>query len=42
MDPSRVKTAAICSVCAEPFVNHMKQFSKALSDLPVASATGAA
>jgi F420-non-reducing hydrogenase iron-sulfur subunit len=33
LDPSRVKTAAICSVCAEPFVNHMKAFSKALGDL---------
>jgi len=33
LDPSRVKTAAICSVCAEPFVNHMKAFSKALADL---------
>jgi len=36
MDPSRVKTAAICSVCAEPFVNHMKQFTKALAGLPTA------
>jgi F420-non-reducing hydrogenase iron-sulfur subunit len=34
IDPSRVKTAAICSVCAEPFVNHMKQFTKALQELP--------
>jgi coenzyme F420-reducing hydrogenase delta subunit len=33
LDKSRVKTAAICSVCSEPFVNHMKQFSKALSGL---------
>ncbi len=33
LDPARVKMAAICSVCSEPFVNHMKQFSKALSDL---------
>jgi coenzyme F420-reducing hydrogenase delta subunit len=41
LDPSRVKTAAICSVCAEPFVNHMKQFSKALAGLPVAAAAGA-
>ena len=44
LDPARVKTAAICSVCAEPFVNHMKQFTKALSDLtarPVAMAAGA-
>jgi len=42
LDPSRVKTAAICSVCSEPFVNHMRQFSKALSELPTASAGGAA
>lgn len=34
IDPSRVKTAAICSVCSEAFVNHMKQFTKALSVLP--------
>jgi coenzyme F420-reducing hydrogenase delta subunit len=33
LDPARVKTAAICSVCAEPFVNHMKAFSKALAAL---------
>jgi len=37
LDPARVKTAAICSVCAEPFVNHMKQFSKALTDLSAAA-----
>ena len=29
-DPRRIKLAAICSVCAEPFVNHMKAFSEAL------------
>jgi F420-non-reducing hydrogenase iron-sulfur subunit len=34
LDPARVKTAAICSVCSEPFVNHMKAFSKALEELP--------
>ncbi|HTT45666.1 MAG TPA: hydrogenase iron-sulfur subunit [Thermoplasmata archaeon] len=33
LEPARVKTAAICSVCAEPFVNHMKQFTKSLSEL---------
>jgi F420-non-reducing hydrogenase iron-sulfur subunit len=45
LDPARVKMAAICSVCAEPFVNHMKAFSKALADLPkvpTAVAPGAA
>jgi F420-non-reducing hydrogenase iron-sulfur subunit len=32
-DPSRLKMAAICSVCSEPFVKHIKQFSKALAEL---------
>ncbi len=30
INPSRIKMAAICSVCAEAFVNHMKKFSEAL------------
>ncbi len=30
-DPGRLKMAAICSVCAEPFVNHMRQFGDALA-----------
>jgi F420-non-reducing hydrogenase iron-sulfur subunit len=30
-DPGRVKMAAICSVCAEPFVNHMRQFGATLA-----------
>jgi F420-non-reducing hydrogenase iron-sulfur subunit len=38
LEPARVKTAAICSVCAEPFVNHMKAFSKALAELAPAPA----
>jgi coenzyme F420-reducing hydrogenase delta subunit len=29
----RIRMAAICSVCAEPFVNHMNNFSKILVDL---------
>ena len=33
LEPSRVKMAAICSVCSEAFVNHMHQFGKALSEL---------
>jgi len=33
LDPKRVKMAAICSVCAEPFVNHMRQFGKSLEEL---------
>ncbi len=32
-DPARVKMAALCSVCAEPFENHMKSFGKALRKL---------
>ena len=32
-DPKRLKMAAICSVCAEPFVNHMKQFYNVLKEL---------
>ena len=38
LEPARVKTAAICSVCAEPFVNHMKAFSKALAELSTTAA----
>jgi len=30
MDPARLKMAAICSVCSEPFVRHMKNFTAAL------------
>ena len=29
----RVRVAAICSVCAEPFAKHVTQFTKALTDL---------
>ena len=29
----RLKMAAICSVCAEPFVNYMREFSAALAEL---------
>ena len=32
-DPSRLKMAAICSVCAESFVKHMENFQKALVKL---------
>ncbi len=32
-DPRRVKMAAICSVCADPFVNYMQEFSKMLAEL---------
>jgi len=33
MNPARIKMAAICSVCAEAFANHMKSFSKSLKEL---------
>jgi F420-non-reducing hydrogenase iron-sulfur subunit len=36
-DARRLKMAAICSVCSEPFVKHIKQFSKALSELSSSS-----
>ena len=41
IEPARLKMAALCSVCAEPFVNHMKQFTKALSELPAPIAQAA-
>jgi len=31
IDPARLKMAAICSVCAEPFVKYMKSFTEYLS-----------
>jgi coenzyme F420-reducing hydrogenase delta subunit len=31
IQPKKLKMAAICSVCAEPFVNHMKNFTSELS-----------
>jgi F420-non-reducing hydrogenase iron-sulfur subunit len=41
-DPRRVKMAAICSVCADPFVNYMAEFSKALAELGPSDPTPAA
>ena len=32
--PQRLKLAAICSVCAEPFTRHVAQFGDALAKLP--------
>jgi len=32
IDPSKLKMAAICSVCSESFVKHMKNFVTALSE----------
>lgn len=31
IDPAKLKMAAICSVCSEPFVKHMKNFVNALA-----------
>jgi len=33
LDPQRLRMAAICSVCAEAFTKHMRQFSEALEGL---------
>jgi F420-non-reducing hydrogenase iron-sulfur subunit len=33
-EPRRVKMAAICSVCADPFVNYVREFSVMLAGLP--------
>ena len=32
-EPQRVMMAALCSVCAEPFVNHMREFTEKMSAL---------
>ena len=32
-EAKRVRMAAICSVCAEPFTNYMREFAKVLADL---------
>ena len=33
ISPKRIRMAALCSVCAEPFASHMENFSKILSSL---------
>ena len=33
IDANRLKMAAICSVCVEPFLNHVKTFSEKLKEL---------
>ena len=38
IDPGRLRLAAICSVCSEPFTRHVQQFSVALADLGPATA----
>lgn len=40
VDPSRIRVAAICSVCAEPFTKHMTTFSAALLAMGRAKAEG--
>ena len=41
IEPQRLKMAALCSVCAEPFVNYMREFSTMLTDLGPVSAVKA-
>ena len=38
INPKRIRMAALCSVCAEPFVNHMENFGKILRGLEDTSA----
>ncbi len=33
INPRRVRMAALCSVCAEPFMNHMENYGKILAGL---------
>ena len=33
LEPQRLKMAAVCSVCAEPFAKYMREFAAALSAL---------
>lgn len=33
ISPKRIRMAALCSVCAEPFASHMENFSKILATL---------
>jgi F420-non-reducing hydrogenase iron-sulfur subunit len=40
LEPARIKMAAVCSVCAESFQKHMKNFSEALGKMgPAAKGT---
>jgi coenzyme F420-reducing hydrogenase delta subunit len=39
IDPSRLKMAAICSVCAEPFEKYMNSFSEQLRKIAAASSS---
>ena len=41
--PQRLKMAALCSVCAEPFVGYMREFTQTLTKLgPISTAATAA
>ncbi len=42
LDAGRVRVAAICSVCAEPFTKHMVTFAEALKGMGHATFQGAA
>ena len=33
IDPKRIRMAALCSVCAEPFASHMENFAKILTGI---------
>lgn len=33
LEPQRLKMAAVCSVCAEPFAKYMREFAEALAQL---------
>lgn len=37
ISPDRLKMAAVCSVCAEPFANYMREFSEKLKQVRAAS-----
>jgi F420-non-reducing hydrogenase iron-sulfur subunit len=37
-NPARIKMAAICSVCSESFVSHMRKFTEQLAALPARAA----
>lgn len=39
-DARRVRMAAICSVCAEPFTKYMREFAQTLAELGPAAETG--
>jgi F420-non-reducing hydrogenase iron-sulfur subunit len=40
-EPQRLKMAAVCSVCAEPFVNYMREFAEMLEKLGLAGVAAA-